>query len=92
MEIGGPQITLLASDHPQKRSLYKVSVKYGNLSSTHASVFLSWLCLFTCSSRNPNRNNKVTLHTILVGVAGIIYNDYTIKPLINLGSTRGKAK
>eukprot|EP00983_Pelagomonas_calceolata_P094423 1157889-Pelagomonas_calceolata.AAC.5 len=40
------------------------------------------------SSRNPNRNNKVTLHIILVGVAGTIYNDYIIKPLINLGLTR----
>eukprot|EP00983_Pelagomonas_calceolata_P127044 1161362-Pelagomonas_calceolata.AAC.1 len=39
------------------------------------------------SLRNPNRKNKVTLHIILVGVAGTIYNDYTIKPLTNLGST-----
>jgi len=34
----------------------------------------------------------VTLHIILVGVAGTIYNDYTIQPLINLGLTRQKAK
>eukprot|EP00983_Pelagomonas_calceolata_P023869 751494-Pelagomonas_calceolata.AAC.1 len=34
----------------------------------------------------------MTLHIILVGVAGTIYNDYTIKPLINLGLTRQKAK
>eukprot|EP00983_Pelagomonas_calceolata_P027233 855762-Pelagomonas_calceolata.AAC.1 len=48
--------------------------------------------LKTRSLRNPNRNNDVTLHIILVGVAGTIYNDYTIKPLINLGLTREKAK
>eukprot|EP00983_Pelagomonas_calceolata_P041986 1138295-Pelagomonas_calceolata.AAC.2 len=48
--------------------------------------------LKTRSLRNPNRNNEVTLHSILVGVAGIIYNDYTIKPLFNLGLTRQKAK
>eukprot|EP00983_Pelagomonas_calceolata_P100447 1158568-Pelagomonas_calceolata.AAC.2 len=43
------------------------------------------------SSRNPNRNNKVALHTTLVGVAGTVYNDYTIRPLINLGLNRRKA-
>eukprot|EP00983_Pelagomonas_calceolata_P037876 1136559-Pelagomonas_calceolata.AAC.3 len=48
--------------------------------------------LKTRSLRNPNRNNKVTLHIILVGVAGTIYNDYTIKPLTNLDLTRQRAK
>eukprot|EP00983_Pelagomonas_calceolata_P083787 1156231-Pelagomonas_calceolata.AAC.1 len=52
--------------------------------------------LKTCSLRNPNRNNKVTFHIILVGVAGTIYYESyfmtTIKPLINLGLTRQKAK
>eukprot|EP00983_Pelagomonas_calceolata_P074059 1152387-Pelagomonas_calceolata.AAC.1 len=48
--------------------------------------------LKTCSPRNPNRNNKVTLHIILVSVAGTIYNAYTITPLIDLGLTRQKAK
>jgi hypothetical protein len=48
--------------------------------------------LKTRSSRNPNRNNKVTLHIILIGVAGTIYNEYTITPLINLGLTKQKAK
>eukprot|EP00983_Pelagomonas_calceolata_P098594 1158368-Pelagomonas_calceolata.AAC.13 len=37
-------------------------------------------------------NNKVTLHIIFVGVAGTIYNDYTLKPLINLDITRQEAK
>eukprot|EP00983_Pelagomonas_calceolata_P022187 697634-Pelagomonas_calceolata.AAC.1 len=44
------------------------------------------------SSRNPNKNNKVTLHIILAGVAGTNYNDYSVKPLTNLGLTRQKAK
>eukprot|EP00983_Pelagomonas_calceolata_P037585 1136406-Pelagomonas_calceolata.AAC.1 len=35
-------------------------------------------------------NNKLTLHIILVGVAGTIYNDYTENP-INQGLTRQKA-
>eukprot|EP00983_Pelagomonas_calceolata_P037538 1136379-Pelagomonas_calceolata.AAC.1 len=48
--------------------------------------------LKTRSSRNPNRNNKVTLHIILIDVAGTIYNEYTIKPLVNLGLTKRKAK
>eukprot|EP00983_Pelagomonas_calceolata_P061769 1146976-Pelagomonas_calceolata.AAC.2 len=39
------------------------------------------LRLCCSSSRNPNMNNKVTLHIILIGVAGTIYNEYTIKPL-----------
>eukprot|EP00983_Pelagomonas_calceolata_P057285 1145007-Pelagomonas_calceolata.AAC.1 len=50
-------------------------------SAQHADTIIR---LKNSSSRNPNRNNKVTLHTILVGVADPIYNDYTIKPLINL--------
>eukprot|EP00967_Tisochrysis_lutea_P097947 scaffold144124_cov19-Tisochrysis_lutea.AAC.1 len=32
--------------------------------------------LKTCCLRNQNKNNKVTLHIILVGVAGTIYNYY----------------
>ncbi|KAF5841072.1 hypothetical protein DUNSADRAFT_14471 [Dunaliella salina] len=44
--------------------------------------------LKTRSLRNPNRNNKMTLHIILIGVGGTIYNDYTITPLINLGMPR----
>eukprot|EP00983_Pelagomonas_calceolata_P071552 1151297-Pelagomonas_calceolata.AAC.1 len=37
-------------------------------------------------------NEHGALHIILVGVAGTIYNDYTIKSLIDLGLTRQKAK
>eukprot|EP00983_Pelagomonas_calceolata_P027962 876760-Pelagomonas_calceolata.AAC.1 len=44
------------------------------------------------SSRNPNRNNKVTLHIFLIGVSGTIFNENTIKPLVNLGLTKQKAK
>eukprot|EP00983_Pelagomonas_calceolata_P104918 1159077-Pelagomonas_calceolata.AAC.4 len=43
----------------------------------------------TRSLSNPNRNNRMALHIILIGVAGTIYNDYTIKLLsirdMNLG-------
>eukprot|EP00983_Pelagomonas_calceolata_P055118 1143989-Pelagomonas_calceolata.AAC.2 len=41
----------------------------------HASTMTR---LKTRSSTNINRNNKVTLHIILVGVAGTIYNDYSV--------------
>eukprot|EP00983_Pelagomonas_calceolata_P029728 931579-Pelagomonas_calceolata.AAC.1 len=34
----------------------------------------------------------VTLHIILIGVAGTIYNEYTIKLLVNLGLNKHKAK
>eukprot|EP00983_Pelagomonas_calceolata_P117613 1160430-Pelagomonas_calceolata.AAC.2 len=46
--------------------------------------------LKTLSSRNPNRNNKVTLDIILIGVAGTNYNDYTIKPLGASGGGGGR--
>eukprot|EP00983_Pelagomonas_calceolata_P071988 1151480-Pelagomonas_calceolata.AAC.1 len=61
----------------------------GAATAQHASTQTR---LETRSSRKPNRNNNVTLHIIFVGVAGTIYNDYTIKTLIILGSTRQKAK
>eukprot|EP00983_Pelagomonas_calceolata_P000764 27598-Pelagomonas_calceolata.AAC.1 len=48
--------------------------------------------LQTRSSRNPNRNNKVALHIILIGVDGNIYNEYTITHLMNLGLTKQKSK
>ena len=35
--------------------------------------------LQTRSVRNPRGNNKVTLHTILLGVAGTIYNDKKLR-------------
>jgi len=48
--------------------------------------------LKTRSLRNSNRNNRVNLHIILIGVGGTIYNKYTITPLINLGLTKQKAE
>jgi len=41
--------------------------------------------LRTRSLRGISRNNKVTLHVILLGDGGTIYNQYTITPLLNLG-------
>eukprot|EP00983_Pelagomonas_calceolata_P134672 1162082-Pelagomonas_calceolata.AAC.3 len=38
------------------------------------------------------RNNKVTLHIILIGLASTIHNEDTIKPLVNLGLSKHKAK
>jgi hypothetical protein len=40
--------------------------------------------LQTRSLRGISRNNQVTLHVILCGVGGTIYNLYTITPLLNL--------
>ena len=42
--------------------------------------------------RGAHRNNRVSLHTILIGVAGTIYNTYTIKPLTHLGLNKEKAQ
>ena len=47
--------------------------------------------LRTKSLRGSHCNNRVTLHTILIGVAGTIYNPYTIDPLCNLGLSKEKA-
>ena len=41
--------------------------------------------LRTRSLRGISRNNQVTLHVILLGVGGTIYNQYTITPLLNVG-------
>ena len=40
---------------------------------------------YPASTNSISRNNKVTLHVILLGVGGTIYNQYTITPLLNLG-------
>eukprot|EP00983_Pelagomonas_calceolata_P007998 261018-Pelagomonas_calceolata.AAC.1 len=76
---------------PQDRDIHLVEFKFcpdTNLfptleaaSTQHTNTITRFK---TRSSRNPNRNNKVTLHIILVGVAGTINNDYTIQPLIDL--------
>ena len=42
--------------------------------------------------RGAHRNNRVSLHTTLIGVAGTIYNTYTIKPLTHLGLNKEKAQ
>ena len=46
--------------------------------------------LESSSSKNPNINSKMTqgISIILIGVAGTLYNDYTVKPLMNLGLTK----
>ena len=42
--------------------------------------------------RGAHRNNRVSLHTILIGVAGTYYNNYTINPLTELGLNHEKAQ
>eukprot|EP00983_Pelagomonas_calceolata_P031817 998469-Pelagomonas_calceolata.AAC.1 len=76
---------------PQDRGIGLVQFKFcpnanpfPTLDATTAQHVSTKIRLKTCSSRNPNRNNKVTLHTISINVAGTTYNYYTIKPLINL--------
>eukprot|EP00983_Pelagomonas_calceolata_P070287 1150727-Pelagomonas_calceolata.AAC.1 len=48
--------------------------------------------LKTRSSRYPNRNNRVSLQIIFVGVAATVNKNYTIKPLISSGLSRQNAK
>jgi hypothetical protein len=47
----------------------------------------SFLFLNQCgrSLRGISKNKRVTLHVILLGVGGTIYNQYIITPLLNLG-------
>jgi len=84
---------------PQDRGIQLVELKFCPdtnpyiTSETAATQHAHTLTrLKTRSSRNRNRNNKVTQHIILIGVAGTIYNEYTIKPLVNLGLSKYKAK
>eukprot|EP00983_Pelagomonas_calceolata_P081076 1155414-Pelagomonas_calceolata.AAC.7 len=48
--------------------------------------------LKTRSLRNPDKNNRVSLHIILIGMAGTVYNDYTIDFLIKWVLTRQEVK
>eukprot|EP00983_Pelagomonas_calceolata_P052041 1142670-Pelagomonas_calceolata.AAC.1 len=82
---------------PQDRDIHLVGFKFcpdtnplSTLEAATAQHANALTRLKTRSSRNPNRNNKVTLHIILVGVAGTIYKDYTIQPLIDLGDFWGR--
>lgn len=44
------------------------------------------------SYRIINRYNKVNPHIIAIGVAGSIFNNYTIKPLVKLSLAKENAK
>ena len=74
-------------------ALHRLHHKY-LLHQSYASLISARPC--SCISMHESflythRNNTVTLHTILIGVAGTIYNPYTIDPLCNLGLTKEKA-
>eukprot|EP00983_Pelagomonas_calceolata_P000839 30268-Pelagomonas_calceolata.AAC.1 len=76
---------------PQDRDIHLVDLKFCpfvnsfiTLETATAQHAHTKTGLRTCSSRNPNRNNKLTPHIILIGVAGTIYNECKIKPLVNL--------
>eukprot|EP00983_Pelagomonas_calceolata_P025224 792525-Pelagomonas_calceolata.AAC.1 len=66
---------------PQDRDISLVELKF--CPDTNPFIIYEWAAvhhshtitiLKTRSSRNPNRNNKVTLHIIFIGVAGAINN------------------
>eukprot|EP00983_Pelagomonas_calceolata_P031245 980828-Pelagomonas_calceolata.AAC.3 len=66
---------------PQDRDIHHVELKFcpdtdpyitfERAATQHSHTITR---LKTHSSRNPNRNNKMTLHIILIGVAGTIHN------------------
>eukprot|EP00983_Pelagomonas_calceolata_P074867 1152740-Pelagomonas_calceolata.AAC.1 len=66
---------------PQDRDIHLVELKFcpatkpyitfDTAATQHAHTLTR---LKIRSSRNPKRNNRVTLHIILIGVAGTIYN------------------
>jgi hypothetical protein len=83
----------------QDRDIHLIELKYcpdtdpSNSLQKAAEQHADTICrLRTRSLRNPERNNRVTLHIILLGVAGTIYNEYTISPLTRLGLTKHKAE
>ena len=83
----------------QDRDIHLVELKYCPDTNPFHSLQVAadqhadTICrLRTRGMRNQNRNNKVTLHIILLGVAGTVYNEYTISPLMRLGLTRQKAE
>ena len=77
---------------PKDRNIYLVEFKFCSdispqqtLEKAHNQHQPLTQCLQTRSLRGISRNNQVTLHVILLGVGGTIYNQYTITPLLNLG-------
>eukprot|EP00983_Pelagomonas_calceolata_P118273 1160491-Pelagomonas_calceolata.AAC.4 len=98
MSIPGRQAHLDPSKiPPQDRDIHLVELKL--CPGTNPSITLETAAtqhahtitrLKTRSSRKPKRNNKVTLHIILIGVAGTIYNEYMIKPLVSSGLSKHK--
>jgi len=77
---------------PKDRDIHLVEYKscsdinpQQTLEKAHNQHSTSYQRLRTRSLRGISRNNQVTLHVILLGVGGTIYNQYTITPLLNLG-------
>jgi len=77
---------------PKDRDIHLVEFKFCSdinpqqtLEKAHNQLQALIQRLRTRSLRGISRNNKVTLHVILLGVGGTIYNQYTITPVLNLG-------
>eukprot|EP00983_Pelagomonas_calceolata_P004776 156222-Pelagomonas_calceolata.AAC.1 len=84
--------------NPRDRDIYIIELKFcSNTKPEHTLLTaqnqhkntIENLC--TKTLQGSHRNNRVTLHTILIVVAGTIYNPYTIDPLCNLGLAKEKA-
>eukprot|EP00983_Pelagomonas_calceolata_P093644 1157797-Pelagomonas_calceolata.AAC.11 len=83
---------------PQDRDIHLVEYKFcpdtnpfPALEAASAQHVSTSTMLKNHSSRNPNRNDMVTLHIILVGMACTTYNDYAFTSLIDLVLTKQKA-